>query len=95
MLVIGAATLMLTGLVTVPCRYTLLDDSLSIRCGVYFTRIPLDRIRAIEPSRSWLSGPALSLQRIKVSTASRYYLISPADRDRFIEELTAAVKRNR
>ncbi len=93
-LLVGAGTLLVTALVTVPCRYTLLPDCLSIRCGLYFTRIPLDHIRSIEPSGSWISGPALSVRRVKISTASRYYLVSPADRERFIEELTAAVREN-
>jgi hypothetical protein len=93
-LLVGAGTLLVTALVTVPCRYTLLPDCLSIRCGLYFTRIPLDHIRAIEPSGSWISGPALSVRRVKISTASRYYLVSPTDRERFINELTAAVQRS-
>ena len=91
-LLTGAGTLLVTGLFTVPCRYTILTDMLAIRCGILFMRVPLHQIRVIEPSRSWLSGPALSLRRVKISTASRFYLVSPADRDRFIEELSQAVQ---
>ena len=90
-LVAGAGTLLVTGLFTVPCRYTILSDTLSVRCGILFMRIPLDQIKAIELSGSWISGPALSLRRVKISTASRFYLVSPVDRERFIEELTQAV----
>ncbi|WP_235908699.1 PH domain-containing protein [Roseiconus nitratireducens] len=89
----SAGTLLVTAMFTVPCRYTILSDSLTIRCGILFNRVPLEQIRAIEPSRSWLSGPALSLRRVKISTASRFYLVSPAERDRFIAELTDAVDR--
>lgn len=92
-LLAGGVTLVITAMCTIPCRYTLMPDCLTIRCGVYFVRIPLEQIRAVEPSGSWLSGPALSLRRIKISTASRFYLISPVDRERFIEELNAAIKR--
>jgi membrane protein YdbS with pleckstrin-like domain len=88
----GLGTLLVTGIFTVPCRYTILTDSLSVRCGLLFMRIPLDQIKAIEPSGSWISGPALSLKRVKISTASRFYLVSPVDRERFIDELSRAVK---
>ncbi|WP_182865485.1 PH domain-containing protein [Rhodopirellula sp. JC639] len=91
-LLAGAATLLVTGMFTVPCRYTILPDMLSIRCGILFMRVPLRQIKAIEPSGSWLSGPALSVRRVKISTASRFYLVSPVDRERFIDELTAAVE---
>ena len=91
-LLAGAGTLLVTGMFTVPCRYTILPDTLSIRCGSLFQRVPLHQIKAIEPSGSWLSGPALSVRRVKISTASRFYLVSPVDRERFIEELTEAVK---
>ena len=91
-LVVGALTLIATALFTIPCRYTLLSDCLTIRCGVYFTRIPLEQIQAVERSGSWLSGPALSLRRVKISTASRIYLVSPVDRDRFIDDLSKAAQ---
>lgn len=91
-LLAGLGTLLVTGIFTVPCRYTILTDSLSVRCGLLFMRVPLDQIKAIEPSGSWVSGPALSLKRVKISTESRFYLVSPVDRERFIEELSRAVK---
>ena len=91
-LLTGVGTLLVTGIFTVPCRYCILPDTLSIRCGVMLIRAPLDQIKSIETSGSWLSGPALSLKRVKISTAARFYLVSPRDRDRFIEELTQAVK---
>lgn len=88
----GVFTLLVTGLFTVPCRYTILSDTLSIRCGILLMRVPLDQIKSIELSGSWISGPALSLKRVKISTASRFYLVSPVDRERFIDELTQVVK---
>lgn len=91
-LLAGAGTLLVTGIFTVPCRYTILSDTLSIRCGILFMRVPLDKIKTIELSGSWISGPALSLKRVKINTASRTYLVSPVDRERFIEELRQAVE---
>lgn len=88
----GAATLLITALFTIPCRYTILSDSLTIRCGILFMRVPLDQIKSIDLSGSWLSGPALSLKRVKISTASRFYLVSPKERERFMEELRDAMR---
>ena len=88
----GIGTLIVTALFTIPCRYTILTDTLSIRCGVVFMRVPLKQLKSIEMSGSWLSGPALSIRRVKVSTASRFYLVSPVDREKFIEELREAVR---
>jgi membrane protein YdbS with pleckstrin-like domain len=90
-LLAGAGTLLVTGMFSVPCRYTITDDSLNIRCGILFNRVPLDKIKAVEKSSSWLSGPALSLRRVRVSTASRFFLVSPRHREQFIEELEQAI----
>ncbi|MDM4013948.1 PH domain-containing protein [Roseiconus lacunae] len=91
-LVTGAGVLLLTGLLVIPCRYTITEDTLAIRCGIVMSRIPLSQIRTIEPSGSWLSAPALSVRRVKITTASRFYLVSPIDRERFISELADAAQ---
>ena len=88
---VGALTLVITAMVTMPCRYTIAQDNLTIRCGVIFYRVPLKHVKSAEPSGSWLSGPALSLKRVRVSTGTRSYLISPLDREQFIQDLNAAV----
>ena len=88
---IAAGLLFLTGMFTFPCRYTVLDDALSIRCGVLFYQIPFADIQRIERSASLRSGPALSVRRVVVETKKRSYLISPQDRDRFIADLQAAI----
>lgn len=89
-LIAAAVTLVATAAFTVPCRYTILSDSVTIRCGLLFYRVPFDKIKNIELSGSWLSAPAMSLRRVKISTASQFYLVSPRDREKFIEELEAA-----
>ncbi|MCC9600580.1 PH domain-containing protein [Stieleria sp. JC731] len=92
-LLTGAGILLLIGILVIPCRYTITEDTLSIRCGLLLTRVPLDQIKGVEKSGSWLSAPAMSIRRVKVTTGSRFYLVSPSDRDRFIEELQTAVSR--
>ncbi|TWU04637.1 PH domain-containing protein [Stieleria varia] len=90
-LFVGTGSILLTGMFTVPCRYTILSDSLTIRCGILFYRVPFEKIQSVELSGSWLSGPALSLRRVKVSTPSRFHLVSPKDRELFIEHLNSAI----
>ena len=81
-------TLLVCGVLLVPCRYTLESDHLLIRCGLIRQRIPYRDITAITPSRSLWSAPALSLQRVKLSygrTSSQ--LVSPRDRAAIIQAL--------
>ena len=76
-----------------PCRYTLEADHLLIRCGLIRQRIAYRDITAIAPSRSVLSAPALSLQRVKISyrhTSSQ--LVSPRERGIFIQMLQDRVR---
>lgn len=90
----GAGSLILTIAFTLPCRYTILDDMLSIRCGMLFYQIPLDEIESVQPSASWKSGPALSLRRVEIKTKRRTILVSPQRRDEFIRNLSEAVACN-
>ena len=89
----AAATLIVTVALTMPCRYTILDDALSIRCGLICYQIDLREIRVVEPTTSLRSGPALSLRRVVVATDRRKHILSPKDRERFIEQLNNAIQR--
>ncbi len=89
---IGGLTAIVTAAFAVPCRYTILDDALSVRCGLLFYQIPLDKITDVSLSSSWLSGPALSMKRVKVQTNRRSHILSPRFREDFVRELRKAVK---
>lgn len=91
-LAMGLGTLLLNILLTYPCRYTLTADSLNVRCGFIHQTIPLERIQSAELSTSWLSGPALSLRRVRIRLDKGQRLLSPTDRERFIEDLMTAVE---
>ncbi|MFT4194101.1 PH domain-containing protein [Ottowia sp.] len=68
--------------------YRLEQDALAIRCGPFRWRIPLKDIRAVEPSRSWLSSPALSLDRLRIRHGrAGQVLVSPKDRQAFVRAL--------
>lgn len=76
-----------------PCRYTLTDEHLHVRCGVIATTVPLGRVERAELSRSLWSAPALSLQRVRIDYGAEHVVISPRGREAFIADLMAAVAR--
>lgn len=85
----GLSTGALIALLTLPCHYTLTDRSLKIKAGWYEDEVPLARIRQTESSRSMLSAPALSLNRVKIILDDGFHLVSPKDRAAFIADLEA------
>jgi len=82
----------------VPMRYGLDDTHLIVRNGVCRQRIPLAEISDVYPTRNPLSSPALSLDRLHVQFGQGFFkgvMISPADRDLFLDDLAqqAGLKR--
>ena len=69
-------------------HYELTDGHLLVRCGPFRTRIALDQIRSVKPSRSLASSPALSLDRLAIAYG-RFgtVLISPKDKAGFLAAL--------
>jgi hypothetical protein len=81
-----------------PMRYGLDDTYLLVRFGICRKRIPLVDIAEVHPTRNPLSSPALSLDRLHVQFGQGPFqavLISPADRNRFLDDLAqrAGLKR--
>ena len=75
-----------------PMRYGIDGESLVVRFGLVRVRIGLAEITEVRPTRNPLSSPALSLDRLAISTgeaSSRRTraLISPAARGEFLTEL--------
>ena len=69
--------------------YTLTRDELRVRCGPFGWRIDIGEIRSVAPTRSPLSSPALSLDRLRIDYgASRSIMISPRQRDAFLRDLS-------
>ncbi|MCM2373487.1 PH domain-containing protein [Aporhodopirellula aestuarii] len=91
MFLTGAGILGITAIFTVPCRYTLLTDTLSIRCGVICYQVPYNTIREVRMSSTLRSGPALSLRRVVIQTDRREHILSPVDRERFIKQLNQRI----
>lgn len=97
LLITAAATLLMTMAFVLPCRYTIEAEDLHVRCGILSYRIPLKTIQRVETTRTWSSGPALSLKRVFVVTPLKKHILSPRERDEFIAHLTdaSACKRDR
>jgi len=94
-LMLFVGLMLLNRLLTAPCRYTLTDDTLNIRCGMLFSSVPLSRVRDAELSSTWQSAPALSLRRVKIKLDRGVRIVSPVDREAFIQDLMTAVEKNR
>ena len=73
--------------------YELTDESLLVRSGPFSWKIARSEISKLRLSRSMLSSPALSLDRLEIQYGgSRKILVSPADRQGFIEALGLEVE---
>ncbi|WP_108127557.1 PH domain-containing protein [Saccharospirillum mangrovi] len=90
-LLVAAVLLMLLW----PCEYRLEPDRLNIRSGLLNWRIRYPEILSAEPSFDLTAAPALSVQRVKIRTTGRTFLVSPVDRDGFIDALMQRVNRVR
>lgn len=72
-------------------RYAIGAQDLLILSGPATWRVPLREIRKVSRSRSLLSAPALSLDRLRIDYGpGRWCLVSPADREGFLRALRAA-----
>ena len=69
-------------------HYELAERDLLVCSGPLRWRVPLAQIRSVVPSRSLVSAPALSLDRLRIDYGqASSILISPRDRLRFLLEL--------
>lgn len=73
--------------VGLPTRYDLTPTALVVRSGVLRYLVSYDEILDVEPTRSPLAAPAWSLDRLKIGKKRGYLLVSPADKEGFIEAL--------
>lgn len=69
-------------------RYTLTATELLVQSGPFRWRVRLRDIDRVVPTRSPLSSPALSLDRLRIDYAhGRSIMISPRARDGFLRDL--------
>jgi len=89
-LVSSVLILAIFGGLVFPLYYELEDQALLIRFGLVRSRVPYAEIKRVVPSRSILSSPALSLDRLHVDAGNPLGpLISPKDKSAFLDALAA------
>lgn len=85
MLLLGIA---LVVSILVRTHYTIAAGTLRVVSGPFAWSIAIVEIKSITESRSPLSSPALSLDRLQIDYGSgRRILVSPADKQRFLEAI--------
>jgi hypothetical protein len=71
-------------------RYVLSADALKVTSGPFRWTVRIADIKSVTPTRSMISSPALSLQRLEIRYGTyQSVIISPADRDGFLRALEA------
>jgi hypothetical protein len=87
-LIIMGAVILFIGWIWFGTGYEISDVELKIRCGPFRQSIPVQEIREIKRTRSPLSAPACSLDRMEIKYGkSKRVMISPADKKGFIKLL--------
>ena len=77
----------LMSLLVFPLKYEIGQRELRIRSGFIRYQVPFTEIREVTPTRSPISSPALSLDRLRIQYGRRAIMISPDDKYAFLEDL--------
>ena len=69
-------------------HYTVDRGTIRIRSGPFWWTVPIDQITSVKATRSLLSSPALSLDRISIHYGKRgRIMVSPADKAGFLKAI--------
>jgi hypothetical protein len=72
--------------------YEINRENLWVRSGPFTWKIRILSISRIEPSHSWMSSPALSLDRFRIEYGlGKVILVSPKESDRFLRAIRDAI----
>jgi membrane protein YdbS with pleckstrin-like domain len=86
--IIMIAVILFVGWIWFGTGYEISEDELKIRSGPIRQRIPLQEIKEIKKTRSPLSAPACSLDRMEIKYGkSKRVMISPTDQENFIKTI--------
>lgn len=78
----------LIGSLLIGTHYTVDGNTLRIASGPFRWKVAIDQIRSVEATRSPLSSPALSLDRLRIRYGTkRQIMVSPADRRGFLRAI--------
>lgn len=74
--------------------YDVINANLWIRSGPFKWKISILSISKIEPTTSWVSSPALSVNRLKIEYGKgKTILISPNETDKFLHVIRESIAR--
>jgi hypothetical protein len=91
-LIMPVVLLLFFYLLTRSIRYEITDDALIVHQPLFKCVIPLATIYKLRASRSLLSAPALSLDRIEIlASKGPYVVISPRDKTGFVRAIQQRV----
>jgi hypothetical protein len=78
----------LIGSLLIGTHYTVEGNTLRVVSGPFRWKVPIDQIHSVESTRSPLSSPALSLDRLRIDYGNRRrIMVSPADKAGFIRAI--------
>ena len=92
-ILVGIAVVALMLWLIIGTHYTVDRGTLRIVSGPFRWKVAIDQISSVEATKSPLSSPALSLDRLRVRYGeNRRILISPADRAGFLKAIGHELK---
>ncbi|MCK5326538.1 MAG: PH domain-containing protein [Woeseiaceae bacterium] len=78
----------LIGSLLIGTHYTVDGNVLRVASGPFHWKVPIDQIQSVEATRSPLSSPALSLDRMRIRySKNRRIMVSPADKAGFLRAI--------
>jgi membrane protein YdbS with pleckstrin-like domain len=87
LIVAALAIVALIGSMLIGTHYTVAGNTLRVACGPFRWKVPIDAIQSVEATRSPLSSPALSLDRLRIHYGKRRIMVSPSDRAGFLKAI--------
>lgn len=87
LLVTALAVVALIASMLIGTHYTVSGDVLRVVCGPFRWKVPIHAIDAVEATRSPLSSPALSLDRLRIDYGKKRIMVSPSDKAGFLEAI--------
>ncbi len=83
----------LIGSLLIGTHYTVDRKILRVASGPFHWKVPIDQIQSVEATRSPLSSPALSLDRIRIRYGKkRQIMVSPADKAGFLRAIGQEIR---
>ena len=87
LIVTALAVVALIGSMLIGTHYTVTGDTLRVVCGPFRWKVPVHAIEAVEATRSPLSSPALSLDRLRIHYGKKRIMVSPSDKAGFLRAI--------